>query len=402
MNKELYDIEIIRKYLSGELSPAAMQELEARALNDPFLRDALDGFERAGMDPSILKNLQNKLDHRIKKKDKIFAINWGLKHWGIAASVIIGISVLSIYLNQTPENQTIAISELQQKEGLPESVKIKIDNDKAAENTEDLLDKSPALTSNETQKLASTKAYSPADEISLEPLADAINADTVHLGDLKVTDISALSKEDLSATSENKTTANSVTAAKMKVSLTDIIKGKVTDITSGDALPGVQITDLSNGNSTLSDEKGNFTLSGKYKDKIEAKYIGFLTEQLLVNTKDSLKIDLKPDNKAFSEVVSIDYSKQNIDNNTLAQPDGGWHTFRKYLDREAHLPSQEKGRVVVQFTITAIGKLTDFKILKSFSPEASDLALKLVKDYHAWRGAKNGTPQKARVTVRFK
>lgn len=401
MNKELSDIEMIRKYLSGELSLAAMQELEARALDDPFLQDALDGYEPAGIDQSVLKNLQNKLDNRIKKKDKIFTINWGLKQWGIAASLIIGISVLSIYLNQTPENQTIAVSELQQKEGLPQNVKIKIDSDKAVENTEDLLDKSPALVSNETPKLALAKTYSPADEISVEPLADAINADTVNLGDLKVTGISALSKEDLSATSENKMAASNVAAAKMKVSLADVIKGKVADITSGDALPGVQITDLSNGNSTISDENGNFTLSGKYKDKIEAKYIGFLTEELVANKKDSLKIDLKPDNKALSEVVSID-GEQNQNNNTLAGPDGGWHTFRKYLDRQAHLPNQEKGRVVVQFTITATGKLTDFKILKSFSSEASDLALKLIKDCHAWHGAKNGTPQKARVTVRFK
>lgn len=402
MNKELSDIEIIRKYLNGELSTAAMQELEARALDDPFLQDALDGFELAGMDQSALKNLQDRLDHRTKKKDKIFAINWGLKQWGIAASVIIAISVLSIYLNQTPENQTIAVSELQKKEGLPQNLKTKIDSDKTVENTEDLLDKSPALANNASQKITQEKTYSPADEISVEPLASGINADTVSLGDLKVSGIAALSEERLSATSENKTVTNNVTAAKMRASLTDIIKGKVVDIISGDALPGVQITDLSNGNSTVSDEKGSFTLIGTSKDKIEAKYIGFLTEEVLANRKDSLKINLKPDDKALSEVVAIDYAQKNQNNNTLAGPDGGWHTFRKYLDRQAHLPNQEKGRVVIQFTITATGKLADFKILKTFSTEATDLALKLIKDYHAWHGAKNGTPQKARVTVRFK
>jgi hypothetical protein len=40
MNKDRYDIE---KYLRGELSAEEMHALEKRALNDPFLADALEG-----------------------------------------------------------------------------------------------------------------------------------------------------------------------------------------------------------------------------------------------------------------------------------------------------------------------------------------------------------------------
>ena len=42
------DILQIRKYLNGELDAAAMHELERRALDDPFLADAIEGFEHAG------------------------------------------------------------------------------------------------------------------------------------------------------------------------------------------------------------------------------------------------------------------------------------------------------------------------------------------------------------------
>lgn len=399
MNKELPDIELIRKYLSGELSPATMQELEAKALDDAFLHDTLEGFGKEGIDKNDLEKLSKRLDDRIKKKKgKIITINWGLKQWGIAASLIIGISVLSIYLNQTPENKTIAVSELQKQEGLPQNVKVKIDSDKTEENTTKLLDKSPALGNHEMTKIASVKSYSPADEISVEPVTDALNPDTVDIGDLKITRISTMPKERISKTLENKKVDFNTVSTNVEKSI--VIKGKVMDITSGYPLPGVQLRDLSNGNSTISDGKGNFILLGKNKDKIEAKYIGFVTEELAAEKEDTLKIDLKPDEKAISKVVSLDDGNQN--NNTLAGPDGGWHTFRKYLDYRAHLSNQEKGRVVLQFMIMATGELTDFKILKTFSPVASGLALKLIKDYHAWHGAENGVPQKARVIVRFK
>lgn len=402
MNKTSIDIELIRKYLNGELSPAAMQELEAVALDDDFLQDALNGFENNGLIEADLNELQNRLAQRTKKKDKIFAIHWGLKQWGIAASLIIGISVLSIYLNQTPENKTIAVSELQKQEGLPQSVKVKMDSDKNIENTENLAYKSIALAKNENPKIAQQKAYSPADEISIEPLTNTLNLDTLNIKDVKVGSISSLPDENITTVLENKASNLNTRSAKINARKSDIINGKVENIISGDPIPGVQITNLSNGNSTVSDEKGNFTLSGKHQDKIEAQYVGFITEELTVNTKDSLKIDLKPAEKTPLETADINSGEQNQTNNSLAGPNGGWHTFRKYLDRQAHLSNQEKGRVVVQFMIGVNGKLTNFEILKSFSSEASDLALELIKNYNTWHGATNGSPQKAKVTVRFK
>lgn len=45
-----YDFSVIEKYLRSELSPAEMHELERAALSDPFLADALEGYQDADLD----------------------------------------------------------------------------------------------------------------------------------------------------------------------------------------------------------------------------------------------------------------------------------------------------------------------------------------------------------------
>ena len=62
------DIIQIRKYLNGELNARAMHELERRALDDPFLADALEGFEHAPPDQEgNLAELTDRLRQRTEK-----------------------------------------------------------------------------------------------------------------------------------------------------------------------------------------------------------------------------------------------------------------------------------------------------------------------------------------------
>ena len=65
------DIIQIRKYLNGELNARAMHELEHRALDDPFLADALEGFEHASSDQEAnLAELTDRLHQRTEKKSR--------------------------------------------------------------------------------------------------------------------------------------------------------------------------------------------------------------------------------------------------------------------------------------------------------------------------------------------
>ena len=426
MIKRQNDIEIIRKYYNGELSPAAQQELEERALDDPFLQDAIMGFEEFGLNDETIEELDQKLDNRLnKRKNKITGFTWGVRQWSIAASLIIFISVLSIYLNQTPENKTIAVSEIQKKDGLPKSAKIIPDNiaeSKPMVDTE--LSSGPLLADNNIKSKLSTKSYSPEEEISIEPKIDDLlsNKDSIKLNEvtvvgyedqnkvelknsvsnIKFEEIQDINKSKGKLLAENKLTANQTLRSNITIAPTQLIKGEVTDITTGDVLPGVQIQNKANGMVTTSDVMGSFKLIGNENDTLKLSYIGYNPEVLSANHKDLLKIQLKPSSDALAEVVLAGYGQQKESNYLLAGPDGGWHTFRKYLDKNAHLSTNETGKVTVQFSILKTGHLTDFKILKTFSATASESALKLIKTYNSWHGAGNEVTQNVKVTVRFK
>ena len=83
------DISQIRKYLNGELDAKGMHELERRALDDPFLKDALEGYEQTeGDQKSNLDELTTRLQQRTEKKQARI-IPW--RTVSVAASVLIAI-----------------------------------------------------------------------------------------------------------------------------------------------------------------------------------------------------------------------------------------------------------------------------------------------------------------------
>jgi len=87
MGKQVTDISQIRKYLNGELDARAMHKLERRAQDDPFLMDAIEGYQTAKADQQAnLGELEARLNKRVsEKKGRIVPF----RMIGIAASVLI-------------------------------------------------------------------------------------------------------------------------------------------------------------------------------------------------------------------------------------------------------------------------------------------------------------------------
>lgn len=421
MNREYSDIETVRKYFNGGLSKAEMHDLEARALDDPFLKDAMDGFEDFPIEQNDINDLERRLALRTAKKDKGSAI-WGLKQWGIAASIIFGIALISIYFNQTPENKVIALSELQKSGNIPvpivkEEMSIEdslFKEDQKEESLATIVNENPSIVSN--QKKNSTnqvlRSYTPADEIVVETMAnsDKMDSDEVNerileeksnqakkekaidgaVAGLKVEQMAALSKSRMSlvASSNVKST---------------VLKGRITDVNNNEALPGVSITDTETGITTQTDVNGVFKIPVNQGADLKVSYIGFETQTLSAKTKDSINILLKPNQSSLSEVVVTGYgTTKKTSEETLAGPNGGWKAFRKYLDENAKLPNHSRARVNIEFVITNDGALTNFKVVKSYNKMADDKAIKLIKNYIGWHGSTVGLPQKIKVTVRFK
>ncbi|RYE19007.1 MAG: hypothetical protein EOP51_20785, partial [Sphingobacteriales bacterium] len=94
----------IKKYLNGELGGPAMHLLEKEAQNDPFLMDALEGYEQAGgPQQANLANIHARLQQRTEPKVRRI-IPW--KAISIAASVLVFL-IMGVLLIQNNRVETL-------------------------------------------------------------------------------------------------------------------------------------------------------------------------------------------------------------------------------------------------------------------------------------------------------
>lgn len=118
MNKH-YDINLIKQYVAGKLSVKEMHALERAALDDPFLQDALDGFEnQLDHDLMPISLLQSRLEKRIaqerSQRDNFFFGRQRLAIGSVAAVLFILACVLFWMINypikQEPQNSMQEVS----------------------------------------------------------------------------------------------------------------------------------------------------------------------------------------------------------------------------------------------------------------------------------------------------
>lgn len=86
-----------------------------------------------------------------------------------------------------------------------------------------------------------------------------------------------------------------------------VFSGKVTDSSSGEALPGVSIVVKGTTNGTISNFDGNFTLSVNRGEVIQFSFIGYKTQEIVAQGQQSLRVALVVDNEELDEVVVIGY-----------------------------------------------------------------------------------------------
>lgn len=410
MNNPQQDIVLIRKYHNGELSPAEKNQLEARALDDPFLQDALDGYEDLGVKEDDILTLVKKLDERTEPNRGIAPI-WGLKQWGIAASVLLCIALGSIYFNQTPKDKTIALNDIQQKENIPQAEKLKIDPPKNTDSQDLTLiaktDSSLEISNNE-EPINTAKSYTPEPDITVEPIPEALEKKELatELEKIKVVGYATQKKQDITGSVSGVTAENMMASRMMKADKTAQLvklKGKIVDEKDSSALPGVSIKNLETGVVKQTDMNGEFTIEANKNADLAFNYLGYETKKTVVIQQDSLLISLKPDVSSLNEVAVVGYGTKKTELNPLSGPKVGWKAFKNYLEKQAEIANIGKGKVQVQFVINVNSKLSDFKIIEAFSEKAGVAAINIIKNYNGgWNASTDNVPHKANITIKFK
>lgn len=87
------------------------------------------------------------------------------------------------------------------------------------------------------------------------------------------------------------------------------VTGTVTDV-SGELIIGANIRIKGTTTGTITDIDGNFSIEAEPQSVIEVSYIGYLTQETVINNQKSIRFLLKEDTKTLDEVVVIGYGVQ--------------------------------------------------------------------------------------------
>ena len=74
----------------------------------------------------------------------------------------------------------------------------------------------------------------------------------------------------------------------------------------------------------------------------------------------------------------------------LAEPDGGRKAYDQYLEDKKIYPQQAlenkiEGKVIIEFTVTTSGVLTDFNVIRKLGYGCEDEVIRLVKEGPKWK-----------------
>lgn len=429
-----------KRYYSGEMTEREMHALEKAALEDPFLSDALEGYEHANTPVEDIESIREKLARQdSNKRNVVTGAFSGWKWMRIAAIlvVVLGAGMLVYRFNARNSEKILASNEPVNKSLKQDSVyqagtarsnapvvSIIQESSQANKPSTNLLKQSTTdpkdlavLTTPEV------KPVSPLESIKESaPVFENDNRRVESNADFK--DMSGLEKiaKDKYRNVLTDTTspgAYSKIPGKKTGPAPLLIEGKIVDNT-GNAIPFATITDLNMKTVANSNEEGVFRLRSTDSNtmaKISA--VGYNTRQQTLQTKNQQTIVLEPSDQQLSEVVvtasgigktkkqnasvSKIESKEIAGELSMARPVNGWISYQQYLSDSMRVILDEKdtrckGTVVLDLTINKKGRPEKIKVIQSLHKACNREAIRLIENGPSW--IISGQRQ-AQVTVNF-
>lgn len=388
------------EYIQGKRNGKEANRLEKEAMKDPFLADAMDGYQQTtGEHIQRIKELESQIATRSERKRRnTYAITWS-----ITACLLLGIGISGYFIflkkevmndnfvvqKTTIPKDTIRTTERELSTPTPPPSPIHPNRGKEAERID--------ATSQKKTKEATGSAETPTIQVS-KAKAKAIKKVSPSHDSASYTeknhhmDIQQIPPQAVAQSSEH-----------------HIIRGKITD-NKGEPLIGANITYIGKEEGGLiSDINGEFLLPEQDRpDSISISYIGFEKVTLPVDSNKTMLIAMNEcDDSTLEEVVitgtgsskkmtvtgaistvSIEELKR-ASTDSIPQPVIGMERYKKYLRKNMVHPTDKdgkkiKGEVVVTFTVNLQGKPENITISKGLSLWANREAIRLVKEGPEW------------------
>lgn len=89
-----------------------------------------------------------------------------------------------------------------------------------------------------------------------------------------------------------------------------IVKGKIIDGATNEALPNVSILEKTSGKGVISDTEGKFSMTVSEKAVLVFSFIGYETKEVLIGNQSTIEVTLAESNKLLDDVVVVGYGIQ--------------------------------------------------------------------------------------------
>jgi outer membrane biosynthesis protein TonB len=452
----IYSAEDIQQYLSGKLTPLQMNAIEKAALDDPFLAEAMEGYE--GMPAGEWETALTAAKQQFAEKEagaKIIVLPGRKNNWlKIAAAVLLigGTAAMAYYIFNKKEAPQIAKIESaaipdSSNTVIPDTSRITVitaaPENKSAETvtvqkaTEqaDIVKKSKA--GNEfvyRPSPAKTDDLIVADKVGEENLESRKAAETSVANVPPPAPIVSLNSN--ANLSENNTYKSFSKAANSGMDFNydksaGLLKAEgrkdqpfnhsfYAQVMAPDntPLPFANISIKSENFGTYTDVKGNFRLAAVDSVlTIEVKSVGYVPK--IYTIKSNLvqnKITLVEEDMAAKEKTVISgYASAKAKTSRRAtlvkdsvinvEPADGWDNYNTYVTNNIVIPDELianniHGQVELSFDVTENGNIANIKVDRSLCNNCDEVARRLIEQGPQWK-VKKGKKGKGKITLQF-
>ena len=368
-NKKQFDASDIERYQNGSMSAAERHALEKAALDDPFLADALEGYQFTATPQQDLALLQKRLQEKTQRK-KVFPLFTKQYTWLKVAAMFLVVAGAAwiFYNNSLVEQKDVAVTR-------------ETENNKLS---------APVLKT-DTTSAADVATAQPKDESSTKTILTPTNKENISTR-LK-------EKKNNEVVFENDAKQNQNAAAQLQTMNTRLAKGNVANNKAAESREVLQENVAVETNRKLvNDSTAVVSAYGIKRERAIAKS----------DTIKDLNIVLTPSSEPPKEVVlnknprKKDSAKPFV---TIeeSEPAGGFISFNDYVAEHLKQPEglkdkPEAGDVKLSFDINDKGEATNIKVEKSLCATCDEEAIRLLKEGPKWKQKKN---KKGKLTIHF-
>jgi hypothetical protein len=356
------------QYIRGTRRGKEINRLEREAMRDPFLADALEGFDKVAGDDHEwrIKEVRTEISKKTESgKRSVF------RYWSIAASILLFIGCGGYFLlhkNQSGTRRNLASTQLDlyiPEKSFPAQAKTIIQSEK------------PLLA----QAKADNKKEAEPDMAVQESRCDdweEMQMETVTVQE------SGIVEPDMLALIDSVPVSN--------------IRGIVIDH-EGVPLPGASIVYAGTNMKVASDAAGYFELPQSKEKEIQVSYIGYEPVNLVVDTSKTMLVEMRENTDVLDEIVVVAFGKQKRKSmigsvevkkeNIKPRPVIGKKKYKKYLKENVIMLQSEacrgkKGKVRLKFMVDMSGRPVNIRVEKSLCPEADHDAIRLIMEGSDW------------------